>query len=241
MLNNKKILCLICARCGSKGIPGKNIVKLGGKPLIKWSIDMALQLNFLDKIVVSTDCNEIASVARQSGADIPFIRPKELAEDNSPEWHVWQHAIKEMDRIEQFKPDCLLVLPPTSPFRSQKDLKSGFDHFFANNADIVVSVKESSRNPYFNMVELNDHNYAELCKKMESNQVLRRQDAPTVYDMSTVFYIANPVFVLNSDNMFQGRVHIVKVPDVRAVDIDTPLDLKFAEFLIDSGLINENN
>jgi len=241
MLKNKKILCLICARGGSKGIPEKNIVKLGGKPLITWSIDLALQLDFIDKIVVSTDCNEIASVARLSGAELPFIRPKELAEDHSPEWHVWQHAIREIDRIEQFKPDCLLVLPPTSPFRSQKDLKNGFDQYLTAIADIVVSVKDSSRNPYFNMVEINDNNCAELCKKLDNSQIHRRQDAPTVYDMTTVFYIANPDFVLNSDNMFQGRVQIVKVPDIRAIDIDTPLDLKYAEFLIHSGLINENN
>ena len=241
MLNNKKILCLICARGGSKGIPKKNLVELGGKSLIKWSVDMALQLNFIDRIVVSTDCQEIASVAKLSGVEVPFMRPKELAHDNSPEWQVWQHAIKKLENNEQFKSDCLLVLSPTSPFRSKKDIENGFNQYFVKNADIVVSVKDSSRNPYFNMLEINDNDCAVLCKQLDNNRVYRRQDAPAVFDMTTVCYIANTDFVLKSDSMFQGKVQIVKIPDDRALDIDTPLDLKFAEFLLQSGFINEND
>jgi len=241
MLNKHiNILCLICARGGSKGIPRKNLLTLGGKPLIEWSINIAKNLKYIDKIVVSTDCQEIATISKNLGAEIPFIRPDNLAQDNSPEWSVWQHAISELKRVKQYHCDCLLVLPPTSPFRSIDDINHGFEIFFNNNVDIVISVKKSARNPYFNMVEINDEGYATICKK-NKKKIFRRQDAPVVYDMTTVLYIARTDFVEQSGSIFEGRVKKITIPEYRAIDIDTHDDLRFAEYLLNTGVIDENN
>ncbi len=236
MLDNNKILCLICARGGSKGIPGKNIRPLGGIPLIGWSINTAKQSSFFDRIVVSTDSQEIASIAEEYSAEVPFIRPGDLAKDDSPEWQVWQHAITELKRLDKFQADYMVSLSPTSPFRSEEDMIKSLELLHNDDADIVISVTPSGRNPYFNMVELNSDGFANL-SKTPSNKPIRRQDAPEVFDMSTVIYATRIDFVLNANSIFDGKVKVVVIPENRAIDIDTELDFMFAEFLISEGLV----
>ncbi|MFH1075681.1 MAG: acylneuraminate cytidylyltransferase family protein [Pseudomonadota bacterium] len=236
MIDNHKILCLICARGGSKGIPRKNIRLLGDKPLIAWSIEAALNCDFIDRIVVSTDDIAIADISRQHRAETPFIRPPELAQDDSPEWLVWQHAIKELETTEGFRSEYLVSLPPTSPFRSKEDIAKGIQAIHQVNADIIISVKEAGRNPYFNMVEIDDTGLARLCKTADK-KVTRRQSAPKVYDMTTVAYATRTDFVLKAGGIFEGKVGVIIIPEVRALDIDTELDWKFAEFLLSEGYI----
>ena len=239
MINEKIILGLICARGGSKGVPKKNIKLLGGKPLICWSIEVARQCSYIDRIVVSTDDPDIAAIAKEHGAEVPFIRPAQLAEDDSPEWLVWQHAIRKLEEIENFTSDYLTVLPPTSPFRSIEDVNKSIELIDEENIDIVISVTHSNRNPYFNMVEVGDDGLAYLSKKPEQ-QVFRRQDAPRVFDMTTVLYTAKTDFVLKASGVFYGRVKALEIPEIRALDIDTAMDFKFAEFLISDRLVNIN-
>lgn len=234
MIQGRKILALVCARGGSKGIPGKNLRQLGGKPLVRWSIDSARACPLIDRLVVSTDSSEIAEIALAGGAEVPFLRPAELAADRSPEWMVWQHALKELGRRDDFRPDYLVVLPPTSPFRSPEDIAKGIALVHEGGADIIISVTESTSNPYFNMVELDRDGFAVLSKRPDG-KVTRRQDAPAVYDITTVLYTARCDFVLDSTGIFEGKVKTVIIPDVRALDIDTELDLKFAEFLLSQG------
>ena len=236
MLKGKKVMALICARGGSKGVPGKNIRELGGRPLIAWSIEQALRCSFSDRVVVSTDSEKIARIAIKHLAHVPFIRPRELAMDDSPEWAVWQHALREMDASENFRPDYVVVLPPTSPFRSTGDIANGLEKLRDADTDIVISVTESGRNPYFNMVELDHAGYAHLSKSSD-RKITRRQDAPKVYDMTTVLYAVRADFVLKSRGIFEGRVKILEVPEIRAMDIDTEMDLRFAEFLIEKGMV----
>ena len=230
------IVGFIFARGGSKRVPGKNIRLLAGKPLIAYAIEAAFQSQFINRVVVSTDDEKIAQVAQDFGAEVPFVRPKELAQNNSPEWLAWQHAIqtlKEQDNNGR-ELNVFVSIPPTAPLRAVEDVNNAIQTFLASDADIVITVKKASRHPSFNMVTLDEHNCAKLVLPLDK-QIIRRQDAPLVYDMTTVAYVASPKFIMESKAVFEGRVKAVIIPEERALDIDTELDFKFAEFLINEG------
>ena len=224
-------IALICARGGSKGLPDKNIRPLGGKPLISWSIDIAKKVDRISKVIVSTDSEGIVKIAKKYGAEVPFIRPIELAQDNSPEWLVWKHALEYLSKNKQMKIDALVIIPPTAPLRHVDDINNCLDEFEKGQVDIVITVSEAHRNPYFNMIVNNKDGYSSLVIKPES-QVTRRQDAPVVFDMTTVDYVVRPQFLNESSSIFSGRVKSVCIPQDRAIDIDTLLDFKIAESLI---------
>jgi CMP-N-acetylneuraminic acid synthetase len=139
----------IFARAGSKGILNKNIQIFCGKPLISWSIELALQVRQINDVFVSTDSEEIAEIARIAGATVPFIRPLELATDTSPEWHSWQHFIKYLNDKDGRLPEVFLSLPATSPLRSTIDVENCLNEFKKGRADFVVGITSSQRNPYF--------------------------------------------------------------------------------------------
>lgn len=224
------VIALICARGGSKGVPGKNIRPLGGKPLIAWAIDAARAVSRVHRVIVSTDSEQIAAVARDAGADIPFMRPAELAQDTSPEWLVWRHALDYLRSKDEY-PDALLVVPTTAPLRSPVDLEHCLDEFEKGQADVVITVTDAHRSPYFNMVKANPDGSVGLVIPPQGT-VVRRQDVPAVYDMTTVGYVSRPDFVMTQPGLFAGRVRQVHVPVERALDIDTPLDFQMAEFLV---------
>ena len=226
-----KYIVLICARGGSKGLPGKNIKPLNGIPLIGWSINIAKQINRVSRIIVSTDSEEIADVALEYGGEVPFIRPKELAHDSSPEWLVWRHAIEYMEDNATENIDAIVVLPATAPLRSVDDVNACIDLFENKEVDSIITVSEASRNPYFNMTINNNSGYAELVILPES-QITRRQDAPKVFDMTTVAYVVSANFVKKYNGIFEGKVKSVTIPQERAIDIDTPQDFKVAECLV---------
>jgi N-acylneuraminate cytidylyltransferase len=222
----------IFARGGSKGVPGKNLRLLAGKPLIVYAIETALASKLIDRVIVSTDNAEIAAVAQQHGAEVPFMRPQELARDDSPEWLAWQHAIRTLEAAEGgLKIVVFVCIPPTSPLRAVEDVEACIETLLDSDADLIITVKPAERNPYFNMVVLDEAGYAQLALPSEG-AIHHRQDAPPVYDITTVAYAARPDFVLNARSMFEGKVKAVVVPAGRALDIDTELDFKFAEFLL---------
>ena len=225
-----RVVSVIPARGGSRGVPRKNIRALGGKPLLAYSIQTALECRLIDRVVVSTDDAEIADVARRYGAEVPFMRPAALATDESPEWLSWQHAIRALSTDEGM--DVFTCLPPTSPLRAVEDVERCIQRLVSTDADVVISVTPASRNPSFNMVTLDDQGRARLMVPPKA-PVHRRQDAPPAYDITTVAYAARPAFVLRASSLFEGCVHAVSVPPERAVDIDTELDLRFAEFLLE--------
>ena len=228
----RNIFCFIFARGGSKGVPGKNIRKLGGKPLISYSIEAALSSSLIARVFVSTDDPVIAQVAKKYGAEVPFMRPRHLAQDDSPEWLAWQHAITEIkNRQDIEKMDIFVVLPSTAPLRNVSDVDACINTFINTKTDIVITVRNASRHPSFNMVVLDDNNSARLVMPM-SEAIHRRQDAPSVFDVTTVAYVSRPDFILNANSIFEGRVTAVEIPDERALDIDTILDFEFAEFLL---------
>lgn len=221
----------IFARGGSKGLPGKNIRPLAGKPLIAWSIEHAQAVRRIRRVIVSTDAPEIAAVARDAGAEVPFLRPRELAQDDSPEWLAWRHAIRYLEETEGRLPEAMVTIPTTAPLRLPADIDHCLDEFAKGDADIVITVTAAHRNPYFNMVKANPDGTVGLVIP-PSATVARRQDAPAVYDMATVAYVANPDFVLTQSSTFAGRVRPVQVPVERAIDIDTPFDFEIAEILM---------
>lgn len=220
----------IFARGGSKGVPRKNVRLLGDKPLIAHSIDALWFSSCVDRIIVSTEDEEIASVARLYGAETPFMRPVELAQDASPELDAWRHALEEAKK-EGMLPDVLVSAPATSPFRQPRDIVEGMELFNAGGADLVIAVTETNHNPYFNMVTLGDKNKAQLVLSPEKG-VFRRQDAPAVYNITTLVYITTPEYVFDCKSLMEGRVRALVVPESRALDIDTMMDFEFAEFLI---------
>jgi CMP-N-acetylneuraminic acid synthetase len=226
-----KVVALICARGGSKGLPGKNIRLLAGKPLIAWAIDQARAVERIGRVIVSTDSEQIAAVAREAGAEVPFLRPAELAQDSSPEWLVWRHALNYLKESDGTYPDALIVIPATAPLRAVSDLEHCLDEYEKGGADVVITVTDAHRSPYFNMVKLLPDGAVSLVIPPEDS-ITRRQDAPVVYDMTTVAYVAMPEFVMTRNGTFEGRVRHVHIPAERALDIDTLLDFRIAECLM---------
>ena len=226
-----KAAAFIFARGGSKGLPRKNVRLLGGKPLIAWSIEHARAVQRIERVIVSTDCQEIADVARQYGAEVPFMRPKKLALDDSPEWLAWQHALNYLKETEGFLPKVMVSVPTTAPLRSVLDINNCLDEYEKGGVDVIVTATESHRSPFFNMIKKKTDGTVGLVIPPVS-AVTRRQDAPTVYDMATVAYVIKPEFVLSHLSIFEGRVGMVEVPRERAIDIDTLIDFKMAEFYL---------
>lgn len=223
-----RTIAFIFARGGSKGVLGKNIKLLDGKPLIAHSIDVAKACASIETVIVSTDDAAIAAAALEHGAEVPFLRPTELATDSSPEWLAWRHAIEWVQK-DRGGFDVFVSLPPTSPFRNVEDVESCIGALAEDAAaDITITVKDADRSPYFNMVALDSQGYASLVIKPTAS-ITRRQDAPAVYDITTVAYAARPSFILKANGIFEGRIKTIKVPPERALDIDTPYDFMLAE------------
>jgi N-acylneuraminate cytidylyltransferase len=222
----------IFARGGSKGVPRKNVRLLAGKPLIAYAIEVARKSTLIDRVIVSTDDSEIADVAAKFGAEIPFMRPPELAQDDSPEWLAWQHAIRTLSGpVSDPKWDVFVCIPTTAPLRKVEDVDACIGALLAGDADVAITVRPAQRNPYFNMVTIDNQGHAHLVIPPQ-RETFRRQDAPLVYDMATVAYATRPEFVLSATSIFQGKVKAVVVPSERALDIDTELDIRVAEFLL---------
>lgn len=230
-----KLTAFIFARGGSKGLPGKNIKPLAGKPLIAWAIQAALTVPEIGRVVVSTDDADIARVSSDLGAYVPFIRPDYLASDTASEWDAWRHALLTLRDIEGALPDPFISVPTTSPLRLPEDIAACIETYRAGNADLVLAVTEAHRNPWFNMVTTRKDGTVTPVNNQDSS-ISRRQDAPDVWDVTTIAYVANPHFILEQPSLFAGRVKAVCVPVERSVDIDTPHDFAIAEFLMEKRI-----
>jgi len=224
------IAACIFARGGSKGLPGKNIRDFAGKPLIAWAIEQALALEGVNEVIVSTDSAEIAEIARNYGASVPFVRPSELAKDDSPEWMSWRHLLNYILERDGKLPEAMLSVPTTAPLRLVEDIQRCLDAFEIGVTDVIVTVTDAHRSPYFNMVKLDPLGYAEVVI-VNDRDISRRQDSPSVFDMTTAAYVVDAKFVMEHNGIFEGRVKVVHLPIDRAVDIDTLLDFEIAEFI----------
>lgn len=220
----------IFARGGSKGLPLKNIRPLCGKPLIAWAIEAGKSIGCLEKIIVSTDNERIAEIAREYGAQTPFLRPAVLASDTAAEKDAWIHAIRFLkEHGEVF--DEFVSLPCTAPLRTSNDILRCLDVYRKGECDMVITCTRSNRSPYFNMITLDASGYAHIL--MNRNELItRRQDAPPVFDIATVAYVTSPEAILKKDNLLTKRVQAVEVERINALDIDDLLDFEIAEFLM---------
>jgi len=224
----KSVLCIIPARAGSKGLPGKNIKNLHGKPLIAYTIEQAKNSKYIDRVIVSTESLDIAAIARKYGADVPFMRPKKLASDKSSIFNVLLHAIKWMEEKEKYSFDILALLHATAPLRTIEDIDNSIKLLVDKNADNVFSVTEAHRNPYFNMVEISKGGKVGLVKK---SRFINRQSAPKVFDMNASIYVWWKDILMKKKSSFLRSSHIYVMPKERSVDIDDEMDFHFAEFL----------
>lgn len=236
--NVNNILITICARGGSKGVKGKNVKLLNGKPLIYYTIKQALNWGKASKIVVTTDSKEIAEIAKSYGADVPFLRPKNLATDTAPTLPVLTHALLESEKIYKQKFDVIIDLPVTAPIRTTKDLENSYKLFKKKNPKNLVTVTPSHRNPYFNMLEVNKQGRVEYSKQ---GNFTRRQDAPQVYDMN------NSIYIYQSDYLRDEKSILNKISDntvayvmdpISAIDIDTETDFKVLESLVNENVVD---
>lgn len=225
------ILCTICARGGSKGLPKKNIKKLMGKPLIAWSIEQALRINEISDVVVSTDSSEIANIAQEYGAKVPFLRPNYLASDGSGKWEVWQHALNTCEEMFKKKYDLYIDLDCTSPLRDDEDINKAIDKLLKSpSADCIFSISESRKNPYFNMVEY-EGDFLKISKPTNPI-ILCRQAAPKVYDHVASLYVLRTNFLTSGTGLLSGKAIGYELSPEKGIDIDTEVDFKIVETLL---------
>jgi CMP-N,N'-diacetyllegionaminic acid synthase len=221
-----RVLAVIPARGGSKGIPGKNIKALGGKPLIAWTIDVAHSASYIDRLVVSTDDEEIARVARSHGADVPFIRPPGLATDNAPTIDTILHAVENLPGF-----DWILVLQPTSPFRVAEDIEGILKLCQSESAPAAVSIAEASINPYW-MYQKSEGSVLRPLLELPPT-FTRRQDLPKVYALNGALYLAEISWLKKKKTFINGETVGYEMPKYRSLDLDTLEDWEFAEYLIE--------
>lgn len=225
------VIATICARGGSKGVPGKNIRMLHGKPLIVHTIEQALACSGVDGVYVSTDSAEIAAVASAAGAQVPYLRPAELATSSAPKVPVIDHMVQHL-RSAGRHISAVVDLDPTSPLRDLSDIENCLALFDADT-DVVITGYEAEKNPYFNMVERKDDGNIGLVKPPQG-AIAGRQAAPQVYSMNASIYVWRPEAL--GRGIWQNRVRLYVMPRERSVDIDTELDFFFVEKLMEMKL-----
>ena len=211
-------------------MPGKNIKNFNGKPLIAWAIETAKAVERIDNVYVSTDSTEIADIARSFGAEIPSMRPAKLSDDTSAEWLAWQHALTFLRENGDRCPDVMVSMPTTAPLRSVEDINRCIDLFEATKPDAVITVMEAHHNPFFNMVKKLPDGRVDVCMK-SGGEISRRQDVPEIFNITTVAYLVDSLYVLNNNSLFEGIIRMIEVPVERGIDIDTQLDFELAEYL----------
>lgn len=230
MIKQQSVTALIPARGNSKGLPGKNIKMLGGKPLINWTIDAARKSQYIDNIVLSSDDAEIINIARQAGCQVPFVRPSALAQDNSSTIDVINHAIEQLPEF-----DILVLLQATSPFRHQQHINQALDLFLESDADSCVSVCKSPVSPYW-MYTLDEAQH--LRRLLDSNNTdLRRQALPTIYALNGAIYIIRREQFIETRKLVGPSCTPYVMDSIHSIDIDYALDFCVAQTIVEKGLL----
>lgn len=229
----EKILAVIPARGGSKGVPRKNIRPLGGKPLVAHAIDAALGVkDLLYRVIVSTDDEEIAEVARAAGAEVPFLRPADLANDKAPMVPVEQHAVAFVEAQDNVTIDWVLLLQPTTPFRSAEDIRTAVEMALEGGCDSVISVVELKAGHPIQTKKIVNDRLVPYC--IEEPEGIRRQDCkPEAYLRNGAIYLTRREALIDHDSIWGKEIRPYVMPEERSVNIDGPMDFKLAQFLID--------
>ncbi len=224
------ILGLITARGGSKGIPRKNVADLAGKPLIAWTIEAARESRRLSRVMISTDSEEIARVARQWGAEVPFMRPPELAQDDSSHVAVVIHAVRWLESHQGARPDYVLLLQPTSPLRGPEDIDASIHLALDRDADAVISVCPTRDHPYLCKRITPDGLLLDFAPKPEG--YLPRQILPPAYALNGAIYLVRCNVLLAQETWYTDRTFAYIMPPERSLDIDTSWDLYLAGLIL---------
>jgi CMP-N-acetylneuraminic acid synthetase len=227
MISGKKVLALIPARGGSKGIKGKNIIKINGMPLIQYTIRAAMNCKYIDDIIVSTDSEEIKKVALDCGAEVPFLRPKELAEDKSRTLDAVLYTIEELKKSGKYY-DILVLLQPTSPLRDSDDVDKALELFINKSMCAVASVSEVKDNPIL-MRTIDDNGI--MKKMMDISSTVRRQDMPVFYRVNGSIYI-NSIKYMNEETSFNDNPIPYIMKQSHSVDIDEYSDLALMKYYL---------
>ena len=233
-----QVLGIIPARGGSKGIPHKNITLLAGKPLIAWTIQAAQSSLLLNRVIVSTDDNEIALVAKQCGAEVPFLRPAELAEDDTPGMAPILHAVEWLEENEKYVPDLVMCLQPTSPLRSAEDIDAAIELAEHKNADAVVSVMPVDHHP--DWMRCVDADGRLIDFSTNDDHATRRQDLPPVYALNGALYLGTRKVLVEQESWYTDKTFAYIMPPERSLDIDTPWHLRLADLILKDKMKHEN-
>jgi len=237
-MKSYKILCTICARGGSKGVKNKNIKLINDKPLIAYTIEQAMQSQLFEHVVVSTDSDEISSVSKNYGAEVFFKRSQNMASDTAGKLGVIKDAFIRSEKHYGQQFDYLIDLDATAPLRNVDDILNSFEQFLKDNNDNLITAMPSRRNPYFNLVEVDNNGKVRLSKKL-ANTIVRRQDAPKCYDMNASIYIWKRETILDEKKMFLDNTGLYIMPEERSIDIDTELDYQIVEFLMGKNSVKK--
>jgi len=227
------ILCTICARGGSQGVLNKNLIKINNLPLIAHTIRQAKFSKLFNNIIVSSDSDKIINISKKYGAEIIFKRPKKLSTNKSPKIPVIIHALKNAEDYYKQRYDIVIDLDPTSPLRNIADIKKALNIFLRKNSNNLISVCNSRRNPYFNMVEI-INNKIKVVKKNNQSAIIRRQDSPIVYDMNASIYIWNRKYLLNNSQLINNKTSIYLMPEERSLDIDSNFDYILTKYILEN-------
>jgi CMP-N,N'-diacetyllegionaminic acid synthase len=226
------ILGTICCRGGSKGVLGKNTRLLNGVPLITHTINAAQQSKFLNDLIVSSDSQEILNIAKSNEVAITFVRPDDLSTDTASKWPVFIHAVENYEKLTGKTVSYIVDMDVTVPLKTTQDIDNAIVLAMQSpEIDVVITGYEPERNPYFNMMEINDSGYAEMVKKTPS-PIVRRQDAPKVFSLTPAAYVIKKEALYQYQHWSEAKCMISEMPRERAIDIDTELDFKLIEFLL---------
>ena len=239
MIKGNRVLVIIPARAGSKGLANKNIMRLGDMPLIAYSINAANHSTYIDRIIVSTDSPEIANIAKEYGANVPFLRPAEFAADMSPSSEFILHVLRWLDGNENQSYDILCLLQPTSPFRKSRDIDLSLEKFInSKSADSLVSINETRSTPYW-MQTINDGGFIrDFIEHKEINS--RRQDLPKIYEPNGAIYIMACSDFVEFETFYTSKTTFYLMDQTSSVDIDDILDFKLAELILKENLVELN-
>ena len=226
-----RVLGLIPARGGSKGVFRKNIRQLAGKPLIAWTIEVALACPSLDRVIVSADDQEIAEIARQYGAEVPFLRPAELAQDDTPDSPVYQYALSWLAEHKGYRPDIVVWLRPTVPLRTVQDVEAAIQQLIETGADCVRSVCLAEHHPYW-MKRLNGNCLVPFVDGIDEGKYYRRQLLPPVYRLNGAVDVTWYRTVMEKGLLYSGDVRGYVMPVERSIDLDSELAFALAELLL---------
>ncbi|MFT8348040.1 cytidylyltransferase domain-containing protein [Clostridium saccharoperbutylacetonicum] len=223
------VIAIIPARGGSKAIPRKNIKEINGKPLISYAINECKKSKYINRIIVSTEDEEISEISQKYGAEVPFLRPKELAEDSTPGIDPIIHCINWLRDNENYIPQYVCLLQCTSPFRKFNQINAAFEKLVSEDADSIVSVCESEISPYW-MKKIQNGKMKNFLE--DDTFHARRQDVPKVYRLNGAIYIAKTDILLKNKNWYTENTLPYVMDRNSSIDIDDMIDFKFSEFLM---------